>query len=87
MVGDMTWTPQKPLTFFMRVKMTFFLFLPPWKRVAECLAVLWSNGATVSFSRTVQPVARSVTVKSKKGEFKATANVTSKEYTVTVTTK
>lgn len=48
-MADIHWTPPKSLTFFGRMRATFWLWRLPFKLPAGWLKVLWSDGATVSF--------------------------------------
>lgn len=54
MAGDMILTQPRPLTFCERLRMTFWLWQMHWRAQAIFLKALWSNGATVSFSRIGQ---------------------------------
>lgn len=50
-----TWTQPKSLTFCERMRLTYVLYLLDWRLLAVSLPVLWSTGATASFSPTARP--------------------------------
>jgi hypothetical protein len=52
MTDGTTSTPQKPLTFSGRAKMTWHLLSLHWALLGDCLLIVWSSGATVSSSLT-----------------------------------
>lgn len=52
MVGDTTWTPQRSLIFFERIRLTWTLLRLRLPMPVVWLKALWSSGATVSFLLT-----------------------------------
>lgn len=57
-----TWTPPRSLTFSGRMSLTWSLCSGLWKNLAVLLKVMWSAGATASFSPTDPLKGKSVTV-------------------------
>jgi hypothetical protein len=53
-MANTTWTPQKSLTFSVRIYLTWSLFLVLLRQAATFTTLVWSSGATVSFRRTRQ---------------------------------
>lgn len=75
------WTPPRSLTFYTRMRMTFFMSWRHLKQWAGWMVVVWSNGATVSFSRTHRLKGKGVTVTN--GKQRVTYRVTPKDGRVT----
>lgn len=65
MAGGLTWKPAKSPTFYERTRLTFFLFGMVWRQWVGFVKLLWSSGATVSFSRTHRQRGKGVIVRNK----------------------